>query len=761
MRLVLARLALLFESIVAGALPAFGVVGAFLLLAFFGGFAPLPFALHLFVLTGFAAALGLALWRGFRGVRFPGMAAAERRLEQASGLAHQPLAAAADQLAGNAGDPLTEALWAAHRRRMAEKSRALRFFRPRIGQARRDPYALRWALMMLLLVAAADAGDAWPGRLAEALGPARHLPPPVPAALDIWITRPAYTGLAPVFLKKDAAEEVLTIPAGSTLLAQLHGGKGVPVLKFGGTASAFTPVDGENFRLSLPLATGDSLAVSQDGGIIGEWRLRLLPDLPPRIAFARPPSATEQGALRLDYTAADDYGVTGIKAVIRRADQAAPDDKIELSLPVASGQDGSGTGFQDLTAHPWAGLPVSITLTAKDAAGQTGESAPQATILPERVFRHPVARALIEIRKELGAAPDRRGDIVQRLTDIANRPERFGDDSTVFLALRVAGDRLILDPTSEAAGEVRDLLWQTGLRIEEGRAALARRDLRELQEKLRDALANHAPPEEIDRLMEELRQAMDAYMKSMAEKSEAEKSGTETADQEQEAADAGNVLTPQDLDRLLDEARDLARTGSSDAANALLSELQNLLENLKTAPPPDAKAGKALGQLHDLMQQQQLLLEQSFRGESGTAAAQEALRRQLGKMELGETVQPSLDRAGDAMREAAEPLKRAAPKEAIEPQSAALGQLQEAAKALEARIARQSGGKSPGHAPNRDPLGRLGQGQGGIEAGTQPIPEAADIQRSRLILDELRRRSGERFRPEYERDYIERLLKRF
>ena len=35
------------------------------------------------------------------------------------------------------------------------------------------------------------------------------------------------------------------------------------------------------------------------------------------------------------------------------------------------------------------------------------------------------------------------------------------------------------------------------------------------------------------------------------------------------------------------------------------------------------------------------------------------------------------------------------------------------------------------------------------------------LQKAREILDELRRRAGERFRPEIELDYIERLLKRF
>jgi uncharacterized protein DUF4175 len=35
------------------------------------------------------------------------------------------------------------------------------------------------------------------------------------------------------------------------------------------------------------------------------------------------------------------------------------------------------------------------------------------------------------------------------------------------------------------------------------------------------------------------------------------------------------------------------------------------------------------------------------------------------------------------------------------------------------------------------------------------------MQKAREILDELRRRAGERDRPQFERDYIDRLLQRF
>jgi anti-anti-sigma regulatory factor len=44
---------------------------------------------------------------------------------------------------------------------------------------------------------------------------------------------------------------------------------------------------------------------------------------------------------------------------------------------------------------------------------------------------------------------------------------------------------------------------------------------------------------------------------------------------------------------------------------------------------------------------------------------------------------------------------------------------------------------------------------------TVKVPGEIDMQRARRILEELRRRFGENFRPQLELDYIERLLRDF
>ena len=52
-------------------------------------------------------------------------------------------------------------------------------------------------------------------------------------------------------------------------------------------------------------------------------------------------------------------------------------------------------------------------------------------------------------------------------------------------------------------------------------------------------------------------------------------------------------------------------------------------------------------------------------------------------------------------------------------------------------------------------------GDQGLDTRDVKIPDESAVQRAQHILDELRRRSSQRFRPRFELDYINRLLQRF
>jgi hypothetical protein len=221
----------------------------------------------------------------------------------------------------------------------------------------------------------------------------------------------------------------------------------------------------------------------------------------------------------------------------------------------------------------------------------------------------------------------------------------------------------------------------------------------------------------------------------------------------------------------------------------MLSQLQQMLENLQAAMPngmpQDGQMGEAMqmmGELGKLAQRQQQLLDETFRqmqqgeGQPGApeAAEQEALRRQLGDLmrrfgEMTGDIPRPLGKAERSMNEAAQALGQGQGEDAVGAQTQALEQLRQAGQAMAEALAEQFGfGTQPGQGqigelPNggRDPLGRMQPGFGGIDTSDVTIPEESDLQRAREILDELRRRAGDRARPRPERDYIDRLLKQF
>src|SRR5205823_7514479 len=250
------------------------------------------------------------------------------------------------------------------------------------------------------------------------------------------------TGLPPQFLRAGTGETV-GIPIGSALLAQVHGGAGVPHLVTDAEVRDFDAVDKQNFRIAATLTVGKQLKVSQASAVLGNWSIEIIPDNPPKAAFARSPEATTRAALRVDYQASDDYGVEAVKAIIRRQD-GKPDETIEIEepLPGLHLKDAQATSYHDLSPHPWAGLPVEIRVVATDALGQTGASEGVAMTLPERVFNHPVARAIIDQRRELAKDPGSAPAVAEIIGDLNTRPVLYRDDTAVYLALHLAQLRL-------------------------------------------------------------------------------------------------------------------------------------------------------------------------------------------------------------------------------------------------------------------------------------------------------------------------------
>ena len=785
-RLGFAAAALAWERLWPALWPTVFVIGAFLALALFDIPARLPAWGHWLLLAVFLILLTVALFDSARRFTWPSREDARRRLETASRLQHRPLTAIEDRLAGGGNDPATAALWRAHQERMAAAARQLKIGAPEAGLLRRDPFALRVALALLVLLAAIDAGDDWSARLVRAFSPvaSRAIAPQV--SLDIWLTPPDYTGLPPQFLRPGNSNTVY-VPTGSTVLAQVHGGRNPPHLKIDTAGGDFSKLDEHDFKGTATITQGRHLAVEQDGRTLGAWNIAVVPNHAPTITFAKPPSHTDRMALRLDYKATDDYGVDSAQAVIHRLDDPSlPPVTLDLQLPGQHLTEAKGTAYFDLTASLWAGMPVRIELQAKNTPGLLGTSEAVETVLPERPFHNPVAQALVEARKELARHPDQKDVVAETVSDLSLRPDRYNNDIVAFMAMRTAQARLHLDRDGTSIAPVEQLLWDTAVRIEEGRSPAAQEDLRNAMRQLQDALARNAPDDEIQRLMNQLQEAMNRYLQQLAQQMQ------QMDPSKLAPVDPRNMLSMRDLQQMLDRARQMAQTGARDQARQLLSQLQQMLENLRMARPMPGQGSpqqQMMSQMQQMMRQQQQLLDRSFsqsrngqpQDMQNDAQQQQALRQMLNQMmqqlqqQGGQTPQ-AMQRAERSMRSAEQALQQNQPGQAVGPQSDALDALQEAARAMANQMMANNYGNGPGgepfddpglHQAQRDPFGRLldtENGNGGIDDGGQlRMGKSSDsaLDKAKEILDELRRRAGERERPSIERDYIERLLKQF
>ena len=838
-----ARAALMWERLWPCLWPAVGVAAVFISVALLDWLPMLAFWVHSLVLIVFACAFGFMVRGAAQGFKAVDEKSAQHRLEQDSGLFHRPLTALHDRLAIGAGDSRAQSLWRVHLGRMAEAAKRLRVSLPSPGLARFDPYALRALVLLLLIIAVAAGGGEAGARLERALVPRAEIGSGGPLKLDVWITPPAYTGLAPKFLEppimtvaagdgagdgEGQAPPTIRVPVGSALLAQAGGTGDAPILKIGAKVIQFAAVgktgdETENrgsYRVETILEDADraanSMEVSIHGRPLGRWALRVVADKPPEVEFTRAPSRAGRAQLQVAYEARDDYGLAGLQVVIRHPKGRAvpgggPAIRAELPLPGLGSKKVEGNSLQDFSAHPWAGLPVLVQLQAIDARGQAGQSDIITIILPERVFNHPVARAIAEARKKLSTPDDDVvAEVVEALNDIASRPKHYFDDTIVFLALSVAASRLIHDGSDIAIGAVQALLWETALRIEDGEFALAERDLKDIQDRLMRAFRDGKGSTEIDRLLDELSQTLDKYMAALAE--HLAKQGLAQLP----AIPMSRFLDSTDLQRMIEEARELTRTGSLESAKRMLSELRRMLDGIRNGlqrgqPRQDlAKAREMMDGLRKLTDRQRRELDKTFKrhqqsegalrtrpdpggrqksqrqgkgqgdrqGEGpGTGArGQQALRRDLGRLmlqmdEFFGDIPSAFGKAERAMNDAVQALKKGRYGDAVPRQSEALDQLRRGMDAMAERIARRMGGafgvvrgrrgQSPGE--GNDPFGRRPGGAFGstIDDGSVKIPSYMERRRAREILHELRRRAGEHRRPVKERQYIDRLLKRF
>jgi uncharacterized protein (TIGR02302 family) len=797
-RLLAARAFVWFERLWPAAWPAVAVLGVFAAASLFGLWYGLPRPLHALLLLLFAAALGAALWHARRSFAFADRLAGLARLERDSDARHQPLRGLDDTLPEDVQDPVTRRLWAMHRERLVAGLSRLRLAPPRSLLPARDPWALRSALLLVLVVALVHArGEVGP-RLASAFAfVPQATAAAVPPRLDLWVTPPAYTRRPPLASEQTRGQRTLSVPAGSVALAQLHhqapaDGAAPPRLEYGeagGGGAPFEDLGGGSAEARVELREDAYLtARGPDGAELGSWYVDVAPDAPPAVSFVDTPRPTHRGVLRIGYEATDDYGVAELAMLLAPKGREGEVERLGLVKPASQPAKLASGSFLDLTAHPLAGLPVLLRLEAADGLGQKGLSGPLEVVLPAREFRHPLARAIIEQRRELAREPGTAPDVAGRLAALAETRTAQELPSSVPLSLRVAAARLSFNQDQGSRRDVIDLLWELALFIEDGALSVAERKLRELQEELQRALQEGAPDSEIERMLEELQQALNEFLDQLTEQALSQMQ-QDPGQQQQMAPQDGQTVERRDLQEMLDRAREMLRSGAKDAAREMLAQLQQMLENLRAgtmqAQQQPSQGEQALSDLQKMIQLQQNLLERSFqmdrqqrsgeqgqqgqqqqqgrqqqgqRGQQGqqgqqqqqggqqgqqqagqqpgdqmgqAAAEQDALRRALGELmrrlgEAGMEIPRALGQAELEMRNARGALEGEQPGTAAEAQTQAVDSMQQAGQAMMEQL-REQMAQQQGQQPGAGP-------------GGQPMPQAG--RRGRDPLGRAQRNEG-------------------
>ncbi len=824
-------------------LPLLIVFSLFFSLSWLGIFRSLPDAGRVAAMLLLACA-GLASLYPLRLFRKPTASEIDRRIERANRLLHTPMLVQGDRPSGKES-AFSDALWREHQRRMAQSLEGLSGDLPRTRIPERDPWGLRAVAALLLVSAFAFSFGPLGGRLDDGFRAHARIDA-VPSRIDAWVTPPAYTGKPPLFLTatNDPNTNALSVPAMSDFALRITGGSGTETLNFidgSGTVREFD-AEGAGTKADRPtaavggtvkqflgkLVTDGILSLKAGEQELAQWSFIVVPDKPPVIRFVDEPKRAVNGALELAYEIEDDYGAASADTEIVLSDPPAADARalytapdLPLTLPRRSADGPAAKTSRDLTDHVWAGSTVDLTLRTRDQSGQKAQSETKTLTLPERPFTNPLAKAIVEHRKILSLDANRKPDVLTLIDAVTLRPEDTFDNPSHYLGMMAGRTMLKTASSDDQLREVADYMWQMALAIEDGDLSAAEKRLRQAQEALKQALEDGASDEEIEKLMAELRSAMDEFLREFAERAMQNPGMAEQMPRD------GQEMRQSDLQKMLDQIENLAKSGNKDQARDLLAQLQDMMNNLQASrqnPGQNSQQNSEMRQqmdkLGEIMRRQQEMMNETFRmdqmqrgqrqrgtdrseqrGENGEAGEQgqqgdqgqngqgrpmtpeefaEALKQlQQGQGQLqddleammkaleGMGMQPGegLGEAGEAMGEAEGSLGRGEGDRAVGEQGRALEALRKGGQnmmeqMMQAMQGEEGGGQEGGRQQNadRDPLGRPRATTGPDFGDSVKVPDEIDVQRARQILEAIRKRLGNALSPELERNYLERLL---
>lgn len=579
---------------------------------------------------------GAALWALVRGIRrfaWPSYTAALARLDAT--LPGNPILAALDNQAIGADDPASLAVWNAHQARMAARLKDAKAAEPDLRVSRADPFALRYVAVLAFLVAAVF-GSVLRVQTVAAMGPTGSDLASGPT-WEGWLEPPHYTGLPSIYLN-DIREARLETPEGSRVTLRFYGEVGalsVSETISGRVSPTATPEDLVAASIStaqeFTIAQSGQLEIDGPGGRI--WEIVATPDRAPEVTRDGEIEVSYDGEAQIPFVAKDDYAVRdGMARITLALDDVdrryglridpEPRATIELPLPMPIAGDRSEfteTVIDNFSEHPWANLPVTISLSVTDEADQIGESMADVIALPGRRFFDPMASAIIDQRRALLWNRENAADIALLMRAVSHRPDDVFRSSTDFLRLRTIMRRIEalaqVSMTDDQQAEIAQAMWDLALRFEEGDLEDALERLQRAQDRLSEAMRNGASDQEIAELMQELREATDDYLRQLSRQAQQEQQNN--PDQEMTQNQNTMEMSQNDLQEMMDRIQELMEEGRMAEAQEALEQLRQMMENMQVTQG-QGQQGQSPGEqamegLAETLREQQDLSDQAFR----------------------------------------------------------------------------------------------------------------------------------------------------
>ena len=735
----------------------------------------------------------------------------------------RPLEMLGDRQASGLDDAGSRQLWLLHQERTAIAAGTARPVPPDMRLASRDCWSLRYIAATAFVIAFLFAPDVQMVVSSDtSANETAGIVDAVPVgAFDAWIEPPTYTGASAIYLNETAGDAPLPVPAGSRLSVRTYGNPEDYSISASVSRTAGAAED-------LPEWTIDQdgwFELEAVGGELFRREFIAVPDEPPTVALTSGIQTGPFGRTFIGFTLEDDYGIADAQLDVRldpkmveRSYGLELDPEGELSrqygMPLPYGRQGRKieTEFSgDFSDHPWAGLPVELVAMASDSAGQTASLAFPVSAMPGRVFFNPAATSVVEQRRDLLWNRENSDRVSRVLRAISQDPSEDFENYSAYLTTKISINLLEAERGEILKDDVRDavenLLWNTAIELEEGDLGNSRMRLAEAAQRLADAIDRGASREEIMRLEEEYRRALEQFMAELAKM--AQQAGEQAGQDEQSFAEFGEMreIDQSMLQRMMEQLARLLAEGRTAEAGLLLEQLRRLTENMVASRRSGPGSGGGLQQsmqgFGGTLQRQQGLADEAFRmlqegqgegsigsgqptareqgqgmsadGElgpgqgSGVAERQEALRQEL-RQQMRRLADQGLnnrdayrdfEQAARAMTRARDQLNRNEFEGALLEQSEALEALGRGIRSLgreqDERTGASYGGPPGSGEVATDPLGRR---RGGRFAGVGSllVPDELVRRRSQELRQEIRRRVGEPERTEFERDYLKRLL---